>query len=197
MPTRLSEPGKRDEFEGTVYLSFTKSTGARARRRPTCSAIIAPWLKPTSARRESRRGRGGRAPRRGTRRSRAARRRRGASAPPRRAGSSGAALLKANHCRPIGEAGSVGRVRRDERRLGGERAPLAGRARSDPRRPAVAVQENHEVLAGPRLGSRRGPVNFAGMRGSEDLRCSRGLARTRRARQSYWPTTPARCLTPR
>ena len=77
--------------------------GARARRKPTCIAIIAPWLKPTNASLESSRpSRFNSASRNASIPGRAYCTPFQRSAAPR--GSSGGAALSGNHCRPDGEA---------------------------------------------------------------------------------------------
>ena len=98
---------------------------ARARRSPTCSASIVPWLKPTRASFES------------SSRSVFSSASRNASRP-------GAALLtpaqrsfssrivRANHCRPPGAwTQGSGALRRDEGRIRHETLPLLGDGRSD------------------------------------------------------------------
>ncbi len=104
----------------------TIAAGARLRRKPTCSAIIAPWLKPHERQPAFVEPEPAQAPRRGRRRSPAWRPRRPCSRSSAERASSTAARGAEREPLPAHRrAGAeLVRVRRDEGRVGQQRAPM-------------------------------------------------------------------------
>ena len=169
---------------------------ASRRRRPTCSAIMVPWLKPTRASFEA--GRLWRASSGSSK----------ASSPgpawftPRQR-SCGSRKVRANHCRPIGAPGhELGRMRRDEGRVGQPALPLPADLDQVVAVGAVAVEEHDKLLC--RAGSGRKARAVEGCRhGRHPAR--RGECGQRIALSERWPgqaslrrggATPARPRAP-
>ena len=122
--------------------SRRSATGAAARRSPTCSAIMVPWLKPTSASAV-----GGRLRRPSSASRKRSRTGAAVLAPVQR--SFGSRMASGNHCRPVGAcAAGIGRVRRHEGGVRQQRLPGAADIDEVVAVGAIAMQEDDELARG-------------------------------------------------